>query len=133
MKMIVGLGNPGKKYEARIFLLGKDFSADRSVLVHCHFVDQDATLIPGTFMNAEIEADSEIGFVIPDDAIVTWEEKQYIFEETKPKTFKMFPVEIGNSENGFTELLNFKEENKKKKFVTKGAYQLLMALKNEEE
>ena len=125
--------NPKKKYEARIFLLGKDFSADRSVLVHCHFVDQDATLIPGTFMNAEIEADSEIGFVIPDDAIVTWEEKQYIFEETKPKTFKMFPVEIGNSENGFTELLNFKEENKKKKFVTKGAYQLLMALKNEEE
>ena len=125
--------NPKKKYEARIFLLGKDFSADRSVLVHCHFVDQDATLIPGTFMNAEIEADSEIGFVIPDDAIVTWEEKQYIFEETKPKTFKMFPVEIGNSENGFTELLNFKEENKTKKFVTKGAYQLLMALKNEEE
>ena len=33
----------------------------------------------------------------------------------------MFPVEIGNAENGFTELLNFKEENKSKKFVTKGA------------
>ena len=84
-------------------------------------------------MNAEMEADSEEGIVIPDDAIVTWEEKQYIFEETKPKTYKMFPVEIGNAENGFTELLNFKEENKSKKFVTKGAYQLLMALKNVEE
>ena len=45
----------------------------------------------------------------------------------------MFPVEIGNSENGFTQLLNVKEENTKKKFVTKGAYQLLMALKNVEE
>lgn len=125
--------DPTKKYEARIFLLGKDFSADRSVLVHCHFVEEKNALLPGTFMNAEIEANSEQGFVIPDDAIVTWEEKQYIFEETKPKTFKMYAVEIGNSENGFTELLNFKEEHKSKKFVTKGAYQLLMALKNEEE
>lgn len=125
--------DPTKKYEARIFLLGKDFSADRSVLVHCHFVEENNALLSGTFMNAEIEANSEQGFVIPDDAIVTWEEKQYIFEETKPKTFKMYAVEIGNSENGFTELLNFKEEHKAKKFVTKGAYQLLMALKNEEE
>jgi cobalt-zinc-cadmium efflux system membrane fusion protein len=125
--------NPTKKYEARVFIIGKDFSADRSVLIHCHFVDNSLSLIPGTFMNAEIEADSEEGIVIPDDAIVTWEEKQYVFEEIKPKTYKMFPVEIGNAENGFTELLNFKEENTKKKFVTKGAYQLLMALKNVEE
>ena len=125
--------NPKKKYEARVSIIGKDFSADRSVLVYCRFVDKDASLIPGTFMNAEMEADSEEGIVIPDDAIVTWEEKQCVFEETKPKTYKMFPVEIGNAENGFTELLNFKEENKSKKFVTKGAYQLLMALKNVEE
>ena len=125
--------NPAKKYEARVFIIGKDFSADRSVLIHCHFVDNSLQLLPGTFMNAEMEADSEEGIVIPDDAIVTWEEKQYIFEEVKPKTYKMFPVEIGNAENGFTELLNFKEENRSKKFVTKGAYQLLMALKNVEE
>ncbi len=125
--------NPTKKYEARVFIIGKDFSTDRSVLVHCHFVDNSLALLPGTFMNAEMEADSEEGIVIPDDAIVTWEEKQYIFEEVKPKTYKMFPVEIGNAENGFTELLNFKEENRGKKFVTKGAYQLLMALKNVEE
>lgn len=125
--------NPSKKYEARIFLIGKDFSVDRSVLLYCNFVDRDATLLPGTFMNAEIETDSDNGFVIPEDAVVTWEEKQFIFEEVKPKSFKMFPVTIGNSENGFTELLNFKEENIHKKFVTKGAYQLLMALKNEEE
>ena len=125
--------NPTKKYEATVFIIGKDFSADRSVLVHCHFVDNSLALLPGTFMNAEMEADSEEGSVIPDDAIVTWEEKQYIFEEIKPKTYKMFPVQIGNSENGMTEILNFKTEISKKKFVTKGAYQLLMALKNVEE
>ncbi len=125
--------NPTKKYEARVSIIGKDFSGDRSVFIYCRFVDSSLQLLPGTFMNAEMEADSEEGIVIPDDAIVTWEEKQYVFEELKPKTYKMFPVEIGNAENGFTELLNFKEENKSKKFVTKGAYQLLMALKNVEE
>ena len=64
---------------------------------------------------------------------VTGEGQQIIFEEIKPKTQKIFPVEIGNSENGFTELLNFKEGSKNKKFETKGADQLLMALKNMEE
>ena len=43
----------------------------------------------------------------------------------------MFPT-IGNSENGRTEILNL-DEKAKTKFVTKGAYYLLMGLKNVEE
>ena len=125
--------NPEKKYAATVKLIGKDFAPDRSVLIHCDLIGKDETLIPGTFMNAEIEVNAEEGFVIPDDAIVTWEGKQYVFEELKPKTYKMFPVTIGNSENGLTELLNFDVKNANKAFVTKGAYHLLMALKNVEE
>ena len=125
--------NPEKKYAATVKLIGKDFAPDRSVLIHCDLIDKDESLIPGTFMNAEIEVNAEEGFVIPDDAIVTWEGKQYVFEEVKPKTYKMFPVTIGNSENGLTELLNFDIKNANKAFVTKGAYHLLMALKNVEE
>ena len=125
--------NPEKKYAATVKLIGKDFAPDRSVFIHCDLIDKDETLIPGTFMNAEIEVNAEEGFVIPDDAIVTWEGKQYVFEELKPKTYKMFPVTIGNSENGLTELLSFDVKNANKAFVTKGAYHLLMALKNVEE
>ena len=125
--------NPEKKYAATVKLIGKDFAPDRSVLIHCDLIDKDESLIPGTFMNAEIDVNAEEGFVIPDDAIVTWEGKQYVFEELKPKTYKMFPVTIGNSENGLTELLNFDVKNANKAFVTKGAYHLLMALKNVEE
>ena len=125
--------NPEKKYAATVKLIGKDFAPDRSVLIHCDLIDKDESLIPGTFMNAEIEVNAEEGFVIPDDAIVSWEGKQYVFEELKPKTYKMFPVTIGNSENGLTELLNFDVKNANKAFVTKGAYHLLMALKNVEE
>ena len=125
--------NPTKKYAANVILISKDFASDRSVMVHCNLVDKNESLIPGTFMNAEVEVNAEEGFVVADDAIVTWENKQYIFEEVKPKTYKMFPVNIGNSENGYTELLNFDPKNRNKKFVVKGAYSLLMAIKNVEE
>lgn len=125
--------NPKKKYPASIILIGKDFGLDRSVLIHAHFVGFDPALIPGTFMNAEVETDSQEGFTIPEDAIVTWEGKQYIFEETSPNQFKMFPVTLGNSENGLTQLINFDPKLASKRFVTKGAHQILMALKNVEE
>lgn len=125
--------NRDKKYEARIALIGKDFGPDRSVQIQCHFIEESAALIPGLYMNAEIETDAQEAYIIPDDAIVTWEGRQYIFEELKPGTYKMFPVNIGNSENGYTQLSSMTHEGASKRFVTKGAYQLLMALKNVEE
>lgn len=125
--------NPEKKYAANIILIGKDFQPDKSVVIHCHFIDYDKNLIPGTYMNAEVETNSETGNNVPDDAIVTWENKQYIFQEVKPKTYKMVEIKIGNSENGRTEIFNIDQNLKNKKFVTKGAYALLMGLKNVEE
>lgn len=125
--------NPEKKYTASIILIGKDFQPDKSVVIHCHFIDYDKNLIPGTYMNAEVETNSETGNTVPDDAIVTWENKQYIFQEVKPKTYKMVEIKIGNSENGRTEIFNIDQNLKNKKFVTKGAYALLMGLKNVEE
>lgn len=125
--------NPEKKYAANIILIGKDFQPDKSVVIHCYFIDYDKKLIPGTYMNAEVETNSETGNTVPDDAIVTWEGKQYIFQEVKPKTYKMVEIKIGNSENGRTEIFNIDQNLKNKKFVTKGAYNLLMGLKNVEE
>lgn len=125
--------NPDKKYAANVILIGRDFQPDKSVIIHCHFIEYDKSLIPGTYMNAEVETQTETGNTVPDDAVITWEGKQYIFEQVQPKTYKMFPVTIGNSENGRTEILNLDEKAKNKKFVTKGAYYLLMGLKNVEE
>ena len=79
-------------------------------------------------MNADVETNSQNGLTVPDDAIVTWEGKQYLFQEVKPKTYKMVEVKIGNSENGRTEIFNLNPNLNNKKFVTKGAYQLLICL-----
>lgn len=125
--------NPEKKILANVFLVGKDFGADRSVLVYCRITENVEQLIPGTFMNAEVETNIQTGQSIPEDAVVTWEGRQYVFEEVKAKTFRMMEVKIGNTENGYTEILNITPEFLKKKIVIKGAYQLLMGLKNVEE
>ncbi|MCC6837277.1 MAG: efflux RND transporter periplasmic adaptor subunit, partial [Bacteroidia bacterium] len=63
---------PDKKYLCEIILIGKNLSAERSVEVHCHFDQYDKSLIPGMFMNADIEVKSLEAMALPDDAIVNY-------------------------------------------------------------
>lgn len=121
--------NPEKKYPCKIILIGKDFSNDRSVEVHCHFENYDKSLVPGMYMNAEIEVKSDSVFALPSDAIVSYENKQFVFIAKDSSTFQIVEVKAGNSENGYTEV-SVDEPLFKEKFVTKGAYTLLMKMKN---
>ncbi|NBP75406.1 MAG: efflux RND transporter periplasmic adaptor subunit, partial [Crocinitomicaceae bacterium] len=41
-----------KKFNCEIIFIGKYISAERAVIVHCHFEQYDKTLIPGMYMNA---------------------------------------------------------------------------------
>lgn len=122
------------KHPCKIILIGKNLNHDRSVVVHCHFDKYDKTLIPGMFMNAEIETQSHHGFVIPTEAIVRFEGTQYVFAVKKNKKYEMQEVTVQNSENGFTQI-TFKDKKDKSNslFVLKGAYTLLMKLKNIDE
>lgn len=124
--------DPKNKHLAEILLIGKDLGEDRSTEVHCHFEDYDKTLIPGTYMNAEVQVKSSNSLVLPEDAVVSFENKKYAFVKKSAKEFKMIPVETGVVENGFIEVLNGKQLTNET-FVQKGAYTLLMTLKNKAE
>ena len=121
--------SPEKKYPCEIILIGKDFSDDRSVEVHCHFANYDKTLIPGMYMNAEIEVKSNDALVLPPDAIVSFENKKYVFIAKGNNQFEIKEVQTGNTENGFTEI-SVDDTLAKETFVVKGAYNLLMKMKN---
>jgi cobalt-zinc-cadmium efflux system membrane fusion protein len=126
--------NSNKKYNCKIILIGKNISPERTVVVRCHFEQYDKTLIPGMYMNAEVEVSTNNAFVIPNDGLVRFEGKQYVFIQTDNNKFSMQEVTTQNSENGFTQILfpdNTDMTNKT--FVTKGAYTLLMTMKNKEE
>lgn len=120
---------PGKKHLCEVLLIGHDISADRNTDVHCHFETYEHDLIPGTYMNAEIKIKNAKAFVLPDEAIVLFENKQYAFIKTEANQFKMIEVQVGSSENGFTEILQ-SDKISNAEFVVKGAYSLLMSLKN---
>lgn len=123
--------NPEKKYPCKIILIGKDFTENKSTEMHCHFTNYDKALLPGMYMNAEIELKSQQSNVLPSDAIVSYENKNYVFISKQNKQFEMKEVTIGNTENGFTEILS--EDLKEASIVIKGAYALLMKMKNVEE
>lgn len=121
---------PDKKYTCSIVLISKNLSDDRSTIVHCHFEKYDKTLLPGMYMNAEAEVKSNNATSLPDDAIVRYENKQYVFEKTGTNRFEMQEVKVGNSENGYTSIQNWDTNSE---YVLKGAYNLLMTLKNTED
>lgn len=123
---------PDLKYPCEIILIGKDLSEERSVEVHCHFEKYDKTLIPGMFMNAELEINNNNAKVLPDEAIVRFENVNYAFIATSKNTFKMIEVKLGSSEKGLTEV-TMDDSFYNKNFVLNGAYNLLMQLKNKEE
>jgi cobalt-zinc-cadmium efflux system membrane fusion protein len=121
--------NPDTKYECEIILISKNLSNDNATQVHCHFKQYDKTLLPGMFMNATIELSGGNATVLPDEAIVRFENKNYVFVQKGNRQFEMIEIQIGNAENGFTEITSA-EKLANKNIVIKGAYQLLMVLKN---
>ncbi|NUM50251.1 MAG: efflux RND transporter periplasmic adaptor subunit [Flavobacteriales bacterium] len=123
---------PNKKYECDIILIGKSLSNERNVEVHCHFKSYDKNLIPGMFINADIELKTHQALVLPNEAIVRFENKSYAFLAVNKNTFEMIEVSIGNSYEGYTEIM-IEDKYSSKNFVIKDAYTLLMAIKNKEE
>lgn len=124
--------NPAKKHICEISLISQDLSPERTADVHCHFEQYDKTLVPGMYMNADIKIKSLKTQTLPDDAIVSYGSNYYVFTVSNNTHFKMTEVITGIKENGFTEIKN-KEAFTGKQIVVKGAYTLLMALKNKAE
>jgi cobalt-zinc-cadmium efflux system membrane fusion protein len=121
-----------KKHPCEIILIGKDLSADRSVEVHCHFHDYDKTLLPGMYMNANIEINTNLANVVPEGAVVRFEAKSYVFVQKSNLEYEMKEVSVGKSNNGNIEVFS-PNITIQDKIISSGAYTLLMALKNKSE
>lgn len=119
--------DPSKKYKTEIILISRDLSADRSAEIHCHFDEYDKSLLPGMYMNANIVLNNRETLALPENSVVSFEGKQYVFIEKDHLTFEMTEVKTGERENGF---ISIETDLAEQKIVTNGAYALLMQLKN---
>lgn len=111
---------PDKKYLCEIMLISKNITENGISEVHCHFENFDKILIPGLYMNADIEVASNKNYTLPEESIVNFEGKDLVFIDNGKQAYEMFEIMKGNTENGFVEILNA-DNLADKQFVTKGA------------
>lgn len=122
--------NPTKKYPAEILLISKNLDENRTAEVHCHFEKYDpGSLVPGMFMNAEVAVKTENALVVPEGAVVRWQNQNYVFIEAGEGTFEMVLVELGMAQNGQQQIISAANLDNQK-LVLQNAYTLLMKMKN---
>lgn len=124
--------NPNKKYPAEIILINKEIDEDRSVEVHCHFEKYDHNLVVNQFMVADIDAEASQVLAVPSEAIMRYENRQFIYAADGNNTFKIIEVVPGNSEGDMTAISSLDPDIdiSKQQIVLKNAYTLLMKMKN---
>ena len=133
------INNETEKHEAIIYQTGKSINADKTYKVYASVPGVCKNVLPGMYVNAIIEASSNKVTALPSEAIVSFDDKDYIFifdknkeEGGKPFTeYRMIQVHKGVTDDGYTEIvlpegIDFKTA----KVVIKGAYNLLSAKKN---
>ncbi|WP_299699492.1 efflux RND transporter periplasmic adaptor subunit [uncultured Pontibacter sp.] len=117
----------GEPLEAEIFALGRAFEGDsRMVTVHAELENnKNSNLLPGMYVNAQILAGKQELPALPEESVVRYKGKHYVFVKEGTTTFRMQEVETGVAEDGFTEVRPLKELPATAQVVTKGAYYVL--------
>lgn len=124
--------NPNKKYPCEILLISKDISTDGTAEVHCHFEQYDQVLIPGMYMNADISVSHSNVLCLPEESIVNFEGKQYIFLKEQNDSYTIKEIQTGMKDKSYVQILNT-EELQNKSIVINGAYSLLLQSKKSQE
>ncbi|WP_138994301.1 efflux RND transporter periplasmic adaptor subunit [Larkinella sp. C7] len=132
-----GLGSdPQMNRRATVFLIGQATAENRMIPVHCHFPkSMSQGLLPGMYVKAWIEKAGQTVPVLPLEAIVQSEGKDYIFRQVAQSdqgfTYQMIPVKKGIQQDNLTEvILPSTVSAQDAIIVTKGAYAILSALIN---
>ncbi len=133
------INNETEAHEAVISQTGKSVSEDKTFRVYATVTSTCKNVMPGMYVNALIEESDLKVTSLPAEAVVSFDDKDYIFifdknkeEAGQPFTeYKIIEVKKGVSSSGFTEISlpeGFDIINAK--VVIKGAYNLLSAKKN---
>ncbi len=125
--------HPEIKHKAEIILTGRGLNESKAVDVHCHFEKADHDLLPGMFMNVEIESSLKKTMVINESSILRYENNNYLVLAVNDSTFELYPVTTGLSEKPYIEIVNPSAKLLQSKIVNSGAYKILMAMKNKSE
>ncbi len=133
------INNESEEHEALIYQTGRSVDSDKTYKVYATIMKPCKNLLSGMYVNAIIETSGNKVTALPSDAIVSFDDKEYIFafgrnkeENGDPFTeYRIIEVKKGISMDGFTEvILPADFDISREKIVVRGAYNLLSAKKN---
>jgi membrane fusion protein, heavy metal efflux system len=133
------INNEVEFHDAIITQTGKSVSDDKTFKAFASVTSSCENLLPGMYVNAYIKESEKNVTALPAEAVVSFDDKDYIFifernKEEAGKSFteyKIIEVKKGVSAAGYSEIIlpdGF--DIKTAKVVVKGAYNLLSAKKN---
>jgi len=121
--------NPSEKMHGKIEYMVKNVSQDGFAKIICTFDNSSKNIVQGMYMNAEVESENAQKWILPDEAVVRFEGKEFVFIDKGNKSYDFHEVKTGWKENGWTEIVDH-ESLESSSIVSKGAYTLLMKMKN---
>ncbi|MCX6333321.1 MAG: efflux RND transporter periplasmic adaptor subunit [Bacteroidia bacterium] len=133
------VNNSDEVHEAVITQTGKVISDDKTFMIYASVVGACNNILPGMYVNALIEETDLKVTALPSDAVVSFDDKDYIFVYEKEKEeagrpfteYRIIEVKKGISNLGYTGVtLPEGFDLTGTKVVIKGAYSLLSAKKN---
>lgn len=133
------INNETHEHKAKIYQVGKSINADKTYKVYATILQSCPNVMPGMYVLAHIEKTDKQVTTVPSTAVVSFENKYYIFafekdkqENGKPFTeYRFVEITKGETNDGYTEIqLPASFDIIKNKIVVKGAYNLLSAKKN---
>lgn len=128
--------DPGKTYEADVYLIDKEFDpATRSVKVHGHFEQMNNPFIVGMYVEGKIFTGEQTGWAAPSSAAVFYDNDRFIIlEKTTAEGSRYFPVDVTDMKesDGWFVLPEAPIADGYTSVVTKGAGYLLAAWSMEE-
>ena len=124
------VSDPSRTYDAQVILVGKTLDSNRSTQVHCHFTGTTPPLSPGMFINAAIQISNRDMVSVPEEAVVSSGNQDWIFVERGANRFDMQPVITGPTQNGLVAISSAGTDFLGKTIIITNAYAALMKLRN---
>jgi cobalt-zinc-cadmium efflux system membrane fusion protein len=119
-------------FEAEVYLIGKTIDEEKRVIrVHGHFKHHkdQSRLVAGMYVDAEIIIDANPSKGLPETAIVTEDNKDFILiykgEKEEYRLFEKKAVKIGQRKGGFVQIVNEEEWIDNSEILVEGAFNLI--------
>ena len=123
---------PTEQYEAVVHLISKSIDNEsRTATIHGHLKkeEQKNSFAPGMYVEAEILTSSHWVTALPEAGVVNIDDKHFVLLQTnsdkETHSFEKREVQVGETQNAYTEISNGNTFKPTDMFLVKGAFNLI--------